>query len=97
MQALAQTGSTTTALQPGRRFPGTTAPGIGSASQLLDWTGSFVPRGDATAAPRGLILLAVVPSDIHEATPFLSPLRAGDYPILAGIWDNDADNVFDAI
>jgi len=79
-------------------MPGTTASGIASASQLVEFTPSMTLRVDMTASPGELIVL--VPLQEYGEIPTLSPrtpLAAAKYPILAEIWDNDEDDIFDSI
>ena len=89
----------TTAAQLERlSLPGTTASGIASASQLVDATPYVALRTDTTAAPCNLILLSLVrPTPEVRAIVGRTPLVAEEYPVLAGIWDNDDDAIFDTV
>jgi hypothetical protein len=76
----------------------TTAPGIANANQLVEFTPSMVPRVGVTAAPYRLIVVA--PFQAYSEAPALSPrtpLTAAKYPVLAEIWDNDEDDIFDTV
>ena len=80
--------------------PGTTASGIASASQLVDFTPSTTWRVDMTASPRKLAVL--VPPQIEAfdkmvTIPARTPLAAEEYPVLAEILDNEEDDIFDTI
>lgn len=78
--------------------PGTTASGIASASQLVELTPATTLRVDMTAAPHRLVVF--VPSRAYRenaAVPTVTPLAAEDYPILAAIWDNEEDDIFDTV
>lgn len=81
-----------------QRVAGTTASGVASASQLVELTPCMTLRGDMTASPRRLVLL-VPPREqgkIGAESP-RTPLIAEDYPVLAEIWDNDEDDIFDTV
>lgn len=78
--------------------PGTTASGVASARQLVERTPSITLRVDMTASPRSLVLL--VPLQAHGeivAASTATPLAAEEYPVLAEIWDNDEDDIFDTV
>lgn len=78
--------------------PGTTASGVASASQLVEFTPYTTLRGDMTASPRKLVLL--VPLQAYGKIVAVSPrnpLAAAAYPVLAGIWDNEEDDIFDTV
>lgn len=86
-------------LVPVASLPGTTASGIASAGQLVEFTPTITLQVDATAARRELIVLAPMYA-YHETTlPTLVPtaLRAEEYPVLAEIWDNKEDDIFDTV
>jgi len=77
---------------------GTTASGLANASQLVEFTPSTTLRGDITASPRELFVL--VPLQAYGKTVTASPcipLAAADYPVLARIWDNEEDDIFDTV
>lgn len=76
-------------------LPGATASGLGSAAQLVEVTAYVALRTDATAAPGGLRLARR--ANIPAMIPHVSPLTATEFPVLAGLWDNEADEVFDRI
>ncbi|GEM_PF-3894276 len=78
-------------------LPGTTASGIACASQLVEFTPTITLQVDATAARRELIVLAPTYPYHQPEDPLLIPtaLRAEEYPILAQIWDNREDDIFD--
>ncbi len=78
--------------------PTTTASGLASAAQLTDLTPSTVIRIGQSAAPTRLILIKDV-ADIPMRSlltrePYLS---AEDDPLLAKLWNNDADAVYDEL
>lgn len=78
--------------------PGTTASGIASGSQLVEVTPAMTLRVDMTAAPHKLFVF--VPSRPYReiaTMPLATPLAAEDYPVLAAIWDNEEDDIFDTI
>lgn len=78
--------------------PGTTASGIASGSQLVEFTPDMTLRVDMTAAPDKLFVY--VPSRPYReiaSVPMATPLTAEDYPVLAAIWDNEEDDIFDTI
>lgn len=90
--------NTTFSQLPVASLPGTTASGIASASQLMERTPTITLQVDATAARRELIVLT--PTYAYHETmelPALAPtaLRAQEYPVLAEIWDNEEDEIFD--
>jgi hypothetical protein len=89
---------TTPAPDPEFGLPGTTASGIASASQLVQSTPCVALRAGMTAAPgRLLVLFPGRPAQqLHEIVG-PTPLIAGAYPVLAGIWDNDDDAIFDTV
>lgn len=70
---------------------GTTASGIGSASQLVELTPFTTLRVDLMASPQKLFV-SLVPRQEPQ-----KPLMAAEYPILAEIWDNDEDGIFDIV
>jgi len=79
-------------------LPGTTASGIGSAAQLVEATSYIALRVDMTAAPRRLTVLAPMQISFDDrVTASRTPLTAADFPVLAEIWDNDPDDVFDRV
>ena len=78
-------------------LPGTTASGVASASQLVQFTPATTLRGDMTAAPRRLVELVPQAYGQIVAVSPLTPLAADDYPVLAAIWDNDEDDIFDTV
>jgi len=90
--------TTTAAQRPGSNLPGSTASGFASAAQLAEATPCLTLRTDMTAAPGRLILLSPVQlvQQLRAIVP-RTPLAAEDYPVLAGIWDNDADGIFDTV
>lgn len=77
------------------RVGGMTAAGLASAAQLIDVTPFMTIRIDQTAVVHPLVILA------REAEgPDGEPVRkmfltADDDPVLAQLWDNDDDAVFD--
>jgi len=79
-------------------LPGTTASGLASASQLVEFTPSTPLRGDMTASPRELVVLEPLPAyeEAVRSSPCI-PLAAADYPVLARIWDNEEDDIFDTV
>lgn len=77
-------------------MPGRTASGIASASQLVEFTETRTFQADMTASPRPLLVF--VPTSTQYQTgnvALVTPLAAEDYPILAEIWDNEEDDIFD--
>lgn len=78
--------------------PGMTASGIASASQVVERTPAMMTtRVDATASARPLLILAGGGGDaalVQEAV-LKTPLTAAEYPILADLWDNNEDAIFD--
>jgi hypothetical protein len=73
---------------------GLTAAGAGSASQLVQSATSGAFQVRATAGSQRLIVGApFAPAEIRIVTP----LAEADYPVLAGIWDNDDDALFDRV
>ena len=79
-------------------MPGTTASGIASAGQLVELTPFATLRVDMTASPQGLIVF-MPPQEYGELlgpSPQMS-LAAAKYPVLAEIWDNDEDDIFDTV
>jgi len=81
-------------------IPGTTASGIASASQLVEQTPFATPQVDMTASPEILVVLTPLPAYDEAFAPSLpqtEPLTAAEYPVLAKIWDNDEDEIFDNI
>lgn len=82
---------TTADSSQGGDLPGLTTSGLGSASQLMAFASSVPLMADVTTAARPLF---VMPSLFG---PLVTPLRLEDYPVLAEIWDNDEDDVFDTI
>ena len=78
--------------------PTTTASGLASAAQLTDVTPSTVISIGQSAAPTRLILtkdVADVPMrSLLTREPYLS---AEDDPLLAKLWNNDADAVYDEL
>ncbi len=77
-------------------LPGTTASGLASASQLVDYTTCVALRVGATAASDRLLLVAPSAA-LVKSHPIIEPLSAAAYPVLAGIWDNDDDALYDTI
>jgi hypothetical protein len=84
--------------QPTRPFglPGTTASGLGSASQLVAYTTCVELRVGHTAASNKLLIATPSPVPV-ESHPIVEPLNAAAYPILAGIWDNEDDALYDSV
>jgi hypothetical protein len=78
-------------------LPGATAAGIATAAQLVESTSYFAARMDMTAAPGRLVVLGVGMHEQHEPGRDRSPLLADEYPVLAAIWDNDADDIFGTV
>ena len=79
-------------------MPGRTASGIASASQLVDLTETRTFRADMTASPRPLLVFVPGPSQRQiETVPLVTPLTADDYPVLAAIWDNEEDDIFNSL
>ena len=84
-------------------LPGTTASGIASASQLVELTPTTTLRPDMTASPRILVLLVPDPAYRELVAlpamiqPAVIPLAGEDYPVLAAIWDNEDDDIFDTV
>jgi hypothetical protein len=76
-------------------LPGTTASGIASASQLIESASCVALQTGTTAASGRLFLMASVP--VAESYQIVSPLPSAVYPVLAGIWDNDDDALFDTV
>jgi hypothetical protein len=78
--------------------PITTASGLASAAQLTDVTPSTVISIGQSATPTRLILtkeVADIPMPNSLARqPYLS---AEDDPLLAKLWNNDADAVYDEL
>lgn len=74
-------------------WPGTTASGIASASQLVERTPSTTFRADMSASPSRLVVFL----PLQVQAPMATPLVAEDYPVLAAIWDNEEDDIFDTI
>lgn len=97
MLSVANLANAATAPRPRLMLPGATASGIASGAQLVEATPYFAPRTDMTAVPGRLIVLASAPRGPEVRTAGLAPLLADDYPVLAAIWDNDADDIFDTI
>lgn len=83
--------------RPRLRLPGATAAGIASGSQLVESTSYFAPRSEWTAAPGMFVVLAAPPSSPELRVPAISAITADEYPVLAGIWDNDADDIFGTV
>jgi len=77
-------------------LPGSKTSGLGSASQLFASTSGFSITVDATTAPHPLLVLPSARIGDGGAQ-VITPLRADDYPVLAGIWDNDEDDIFDTV
>jgi hypothetical protein len=92
--------NTTSSLVPIASLPGTTASGIASAGQLVEFTPTIALQVDATAARGELIVLAPIHA-YHETkeppTLVHTALRAEEYPVLAEIWDNKEDDIFDTV
>ena len=86
-----------TAFDSPREFglPGSTASGAGSASQLVGYTTCAGLRVGMTASSDSLVLAVPMPV-LPERRPLIEPLSAAAYPVLAGIWDNDDDALYDA-
>jgi len=78
--------------------PGTTASGIASASQLVELTPFATLRVDMTASPQRLVVFMPPPEygEILGPSP-QTALAAAKYPVLAEIWDNDEDDIFDTV
>ena len=78
--------------------PTTTASGLASAAQLTDLTPSTVISIGQSASPTRLILVkdvADIPMPISLARePYLS---AEDDPILADLWNNPDDAIYDNV
>ena len=78
-------------------MPGATASGIASGGQLVELTPAPTLGVGMTAAPHPLVLL--IPEargQIVVMSPG-TPLAADEYPVLAEIWDNDEDDIFDTV
>jgi hypothetical protein len=81
-------------------IPGTTASGIASASQLVEHTSFATPQVGTTASPEMLIVLVPLPAhdqSIAPSSPMTAPLMGAEYPVLAKIWDNEEDEIFDNV
>ena len=87
----------TAAASPARpyRLPGMTASGLASPAQLVGSTTYAAPRLGTTAASDRLLLAA--PTQVRPPSHPVEPLVAAAYPILAGIWDNDDDALYDSL
>ena len=76
--------------------PSTTASGLASAAQLTDVTPSTIVIIGESASPSGLRLVRDVTDfqipDSLTKEPYLS---AEDDPLLAELWDNEADAIYD--
>lgn len=83
-------------------LPGTTASGVARASQLVEFTPYMTlrvetPQADMSASPRELFVLK--PPQAYRKPVAVSPrtpLAAEEYPVLAKIWDNEEDDIFNA-
>ena len=80
----------------GRGLPGFTAAGLGSANQLLALTGSVSFTFDRTTGSHELFVLPAAVVGVGGA-PMPVPLTSDGYPVLAQIWDNEEDDIFDSI
>jgi hypothetical protein len=80
--------------EAGGGLPGLTAAGVGSASQLVQSATSGALQVQATAGSQQLIVgVPLVRAEIR----IVRPLSEADYPVLAGIWDNDDDALYDRV
>lgn len=77
--------------------PGATAAGVGSPGQLVDGTGRTVAALGTTASPTRLVVWVPQSQVAFALEPQASPLEAAEYPVLAELWGNDEDDVFDRI
>jgi hypothetical protein len=89
--------SPTVAQRPRFNLPGTTASGIASAAQLADATAYLAFRTDTIAAPGRLLVLAPAHPGPQFRAIVPTPINADDFPVLAGIWGNAEDDIFDAL
>lgn len=76
-------------------FRHTTASGVASAGQVMDRTPLRMFRDDMTASPKILFVLYREPP--APLSPQTTPLTAAEYPVLAKIWDNDEDEIFNTL
>ena len=76
-----------------------TAAGLASAAQLTDLTAFMTVTMDQEAAVRPLVIMTREPAPSY--LKFLQEPRASltweDDPVLAKLWDNDEDAVFDTL
>lgn len=78
-------------------LPGTTASGVASAAQLVEVTASPTVGVGMTAVPcRLVVLMPQAYGGLGVASP-VTPLAAEEYPVLAEIWDNDEDDIFETV
>ena len=76
--------------------PTTTASGLASAAQLTDVTPSTVISIGQSATPTRLILIKDVADIPMRSLPTREPyLSAEDDPILADLWSNPVDAIYD--
>jgi hypothetical protein len=77
---------------------GTTTSGLASANQLVDVTSLNAITLDQSANPYLLTLVGAPIITTHSAKPLGRPyLTAEEDPVLAKLWDNDADAVYDSM
>ena len=75
--------------------PGTTASGLASATQLVDVTPftTLTIGQSAVAEPLVVIKRATAPADARQRLH----LTADEDPVLAQLWDNDDDAIYDSM
>ena len=76
---------------------GMTAAGLASAAQLIDVTPFMTIRIDQSAVFRPLVIIAREPEGLDAEPVRKMFLTADDDPVLAQLWDNDDDDVFDSL
>lgn len=79
------------------RVGGMTAAGLASAAQLIDVTPFMTITIDETATVRPLVIIAREPEGPDGEPVRKMFLTADDDPVLAQLWDNDDDAVFDSL
>ena len=80
------------------RVGGMTAAGLASAAQLVDVTPFMTIRIDQTAVVHPLVIIARETEGRPDGEPVRKMfLTADDDPVLAQLWDNDDDAVFDSL
>lgn len=80
------------------RVDGMTAAGLASAAQLIDVTPFMTIRIDQTAVVHPLVIIARETEGRRDGEPVRKMfLTADDDPVLAQLWDNDDDAVFDSL